>query len=110
MPGKSRFRNFFDDVLTYTPFLKMVLLLLVLWVIFSTLVYIFERGVDGSQIDSWSTALYWGVAAFSTAGIADTPASGLSMLIGGVWIVVGSAVFFGTIVATITTYFTPTGI
>ena len=27
------------------------------------------------------------------------------MLIGGVWIVVGSAVFFGTIVATITTYF-----
>ncbi|MEZ5572732.1 MAG: hypothetical protein R3E64_11985 [Halioglobus sp.] len=49
--------------------------------------------------------MYWGIAAFSTAGIADTPVSGLAKLVGGVWIVVGSMLFFGTIVATITTYF-----
>ena len=31
--------------------------------------------------------------------------SGMSQLIGGIWIVFGSSIFFGTIVATITTYF-----
>lgn len=43
--------------------------------------------------------------AFSTAGIAGTPLSGVSQIIGGVWIVLGSALFFGTIVATVTAYF-----
>jgi voltage-gated potassium channel len=45
------------------------------------------------------------VAAFSTAGIADMPTSGLALLFGGLWIVVGSVLFFGAIVATVTTYF-----
>jgi voltage-gated potassium channel len=49
--------------------------------------------------------LYWGVAAFSTAGIADTPISGTAQLVGGLWIVLGSVLFFGTIVATVTSYF-----
>jgi voltage-gated potassium channel len=67
--------------------------------------YLVERHIDGSSITSIGMALYWGIAAFSTAGIADTPISGLAQLIGGVWIILGSALFFGTIVATITTYF-----
>ena len=49
--------------------------------------------------------MYWGIAAFSTAGIADAPVSGISQIIGGLWIVLGSVLFFGTIVATVTTYF-----
>ena len=43
---------------------------------------------------------------FSTAGIADKPLTAAGKLIGGIWIVVGSVLFFGAIVATITTYFT----
>jgi hypothetical protein len=38
--------------------------------------------------------LYWGIAAFSTAGIADAPQSGVSQLVGGIWIVLGSILFF----------------
>lgn len=64
-----------------------------------------EQGVKGTTIDSYGDALYWGVAAFSTAGIADAPVSGISKLVGGLWIVLGSVLFFGTIVATVTTYF-----
>jgi voltage-gated potassium channel len=45
------------------------------------------------------------VAAFSTAGIADAPLSGVSRVIGGIWIILGSMLFFGTIIATITAYF-----
>lgn len=101
----TRFKRFIKDVADYTPFSKMVVLLIVLWLIFSSGVYLAEHGIADSTITSWGEALYWGVAAFSTAGIADTPVSGMAQFIGGVWIVVGSVLFFGAIVATITSYF-----
>jgi len=101
----NRFRRFLADVITHTPLIRMAVLLVALWMIFSAGVYLAERGVESSTIDSYHEALYWGVAAFSTAGIADTPLSGAAQLIGGLWIVIGSVLFFGTIVATITTYF-----
>jgi len=47
----------------------------------------------------------WGIAAFSTAGIADMPVNGISEIIGAIWIVLGSMIFFGAIVSTITAYF-----
>lgn len=83
----------------------MVLLLFILWLVFSTGVYLAERSVDGASVSSYGEALYWGVAAFSTAGIADTPVSSTAQFIGGLWIIIGSVLFFGTIVATVTTYF-----
>jgi len=64
-----------------------------------------ESGVPNTTITSYGEALYWGIAALSTAGIADKPQSGPSQIIGGIWIVLGSILFFGTIVATVTTYF-----
>jgi len=100
-----RFRRFLAEVISRTPLIKMVLLLVALWLSFSAGIYLAERGVEGAAIRSYGEALYWGVAAFSTAGIANTPVSGTAQLIGGLWIVIGSVLFFGTIVATITTYF-----
>jgi len=102
---KPRLKRFIEDVSTHTPFTSMVLLLIVLWLLFSSGVYLAERDVAGSAITSYGAALYWGVAAFSTAGIADTPSTGLAQLIGGLWIVIGSVLFFGAIVATVTAYF-----
>lgn len=83
----------------------MILLLFILWLIFSAGFFFAERNAEGATITSYGDALYWGIAAFSTAGIADTPQSSLSQLIGSIWIVLGSVLFFGTIVATVTTYF-----
>ena len=105
MNRNRRFNRFVKDVITQTPFLKMIFLLLVLWLIFAAGLYFAERGMEGTAITSYGHALYWGVAAFSTAGIADTPLSGVSQIIGGIWIVLGSVLFFGTIVATVTAYF-----
>lgn len=101
----SKFRRFIKDVSIHTPFTKMVILLVILWLTFSAGLYLAENKTEGATITSYGEALYWGVAAFSTAGIADTPNAGLAQLIGGIWIVIGSMLFFGTIVATITTYF-----
>ena len=101
----TRFRRFIKDISVHTPLIKMVLLLIVLWLTFSTGLYLAEKSVEGASLDSYGEALYWGIAAFSTAGIADKPTSGLAQLVGAVWIVIGSVLFFGTIVATVTTYF-----
>ena len=104
-PAHRRLRRFLGDVSIHTPFFGMVGLLILSWLLFSAALYFAERGADGSSIDSFGTALFWGIAAFSTAGIASAPVSGLAQLIGGVWIVFGSVLFFGTIVATVTAYF-----
>ncbi len=101
----SRPKRFIKDIATHTPFTKMIFLLVILWFAFSTGLYFAEIGAEGATITSYGDALYWGIAAFSTAGIADTPQSDIAQLIGAIWIVIGSVIFFGTIVATITTYF-----
>lgn len=101
----TRLKRFIKDIAVHTPFTRMVLLLFVLWLVFSTGVYLAERSVEGASVSSYGEALYWGVAAFSTAGIADTPVSSTAQFIGGLWIIIGSVLFFGTIVATVTTYF-----
>ena len=103
--ANKRFKRFILDVSVHTPFVKLVILMVILWLLFSYGIFIAEKGSDGAEIETYGQALYWGVAAFSTAGIADTPASSMAQLIGGIWIVLGSMLFFGTIVATITTYF-----
>jgi len=105
MNRNLRFDRFTKDVITQTPLLKLILLLVVLWLIFSAGLYFAERGIKGAAIASYGDALYWGIAAFSTAGIADAPLSGISKTIGGIWIILGSMLFFGTIVATVTAYF-----
>ena len=101
----ARLKRFISDISVHTPFGKMLFLLVVLWLGFAAAIYLAERGVEGSSIESYGNALYWGIAAFSTAGIADTPVSASAQLIGGIWIVLGSMLFFGTIVATVTSYF-----
>jgi voltage-gated potassium channel len=102
---QTRLKRFIKDISTHTPFTKMVFLLIALWLLFSAGLYLTERNVAGATIHSYAEALYWGVAAFSTAGIANMPASSIAQLIGALWIVIGSVLFFGTIVATVTTYF-----
>jgi voltage-gated potassium channel len=98
-------RKFASDVVVHTPILKMTFLLVILWILFSAGLYFSESGVEGTSITSYGRALYWGIAALSTAGIADMPIGGASELIGAIWIIIGSMLFFGTIVATVTAYF-----
>ncbi|NCF23709.1 MAG: two pore domain potassium channel family protein [Gammaproteobacteria bacterium] len=100
-----RFRRFIGEIINRTLFLQMVALLAILWMAFSAAIFLVERGVEGSAIRSFGDALYWGIAALSTAGIADSPVTGASKLIGGVWIIIGSVLFFGIIVSTVTAYF-----
>jgi len=100
-----RSNRFIKDLLVHTPLMKLAVLLIISWMLFAAGLYIAERGAEGTTITSYGRALYWGIAAFSTAGIADMPKTGLAEFIGAIWIVLGSMLFFGTIVSTITAYF-----
>jgi len=102
---KRRSKKFILDVVIHTPVIKMTFLLVTLWMLFSAGIYFGEQGAESTSITSYGKALYWGIAAFSTAGIADMPKSGISELIGAIWIILGSLLFFGAIVATVTAYF-----
>jgi voltage-gated potassium channel len=103
-PG-PRIGRYLHEVVTQTYLLRFVGLLVASWLLFSGAVYVAERRIEGTSIDSYGSALYWGIAAFSTAGIADAPRSGAAQLFGGIWIVLGSTIFFGIIIATVTSYF-----
>lgn len=105
MKKNYRSKKFLRDIFKHTPILKMIVLLIILWLLFAAGLYFTENGSENTTITSYGTALYWGIAAFSTAGIANAPSSGLAQFIGGVWIVLGSVIFFGTLVATVTAYF-----
>lgn len=98
-------RRYIGSMARETYIFEIGFLLAVLWLLFAAALYLSERNVPGADITSYGDALYWGIAAFSTAGIANPPMSGLAQAIGGVWIIIGSFIFFGTIVASITGYF-----
>ncbi len=101
----QRLKAFLLSVARQTPFIWMIVLLIVLWVFFASMLYVSERSAGSTVITSFGDALYWGIAALSTAGIANPPVSGVSKLVGGIWIIIGSVLFFGIIVATVTAYF-----
>ncbi|MBT8116843.1 MAG: two pore domain potassium channel family protein [Gammaproteobacteria bacterium] len=102
---KKRGKKFIRDIVIHTPVINMTFLLVMLWMLFSAGIYFGEQGAEGTSITSYGKALYWGIAAFSTAGIADMPKSGIAEFIGAIWIILGSLLFFGAIVATVTAYF-----
>ncbi|UCG74467.1 MAG: two pore domain potassium channel family protein [Chromatiales bacterium] len=100
-----RLGGYLRSVIEETYFLRFIVLLGGLWLLFAAAIFLAEQGVEGAPIQTFGQALYWGVAALSTAGIADTPVSGAAQAIGAAWILIGSVLFFGIIVASITGYF-----
>lgn len=94
-----------STILTHTPFVPMISFAAVLLLIFSTCIYFAEVGAPGSGIAHYSEALWWGVVAMTTMGTAPMPVTGAGQIVGGIWAIVGCLIFYGTIIASVTTYF-----
>ncbi len=95
----------FRGIVTQTPFLQMIILLIILWLIFAAGIYLADRNASGTTITNYGNALYCAVAAFSTAGIATMPVTMAGKVLCAIWMTLGSAIFFGAIVAGVTVYF-----
>ena len=90
----TRLTSVVNDISNHTPFTKMVLLLTLLWLIFSAGIYQSEQGVDGPSIKM-----------YGEQSVADSQVFDAGQSIGGLWVAIGSVLVFGTIVATNTGYF-----
>jgi len=102
VPGIIRFLRV---IITQTPFLPMITLVTIVWLLFSTGFYFAEHGASGSGINYYSEALWWGVVAMTTMGTAPIPVTGAGQIVGGIWAVLGCIIFYGTIIASVTSYF-----
>ncbi len=96
----------FEDIFTKTPFLPMFLTLVVLWLLFAFGMYLVERNAIGAAMTSYGESLWWALASVETMGTPYEPATTGGHIIGGIWAVLGVMVFWGTIIASVTVYFT----
>jgi len=101
VPGVVRFLRV---IVTQTPFVPMITLLTVLWLLFSAGFYFAEHGVN-EHVTSYGQALWWGLAAVETMGTPFKPLTTAGHIVGGIWAILGCMLFWGTIIASITVYF-----
>jgi voltage-gated potassium channel len=96
---------FTKDLVIHTPFLQMFILLIFVWLGLSVGIYFAEHNAEGTSILTYGDALYTALAGFSTSGIAAMPVTSWGKVFCAFMMVIGSAIFFGAIVAAITVYF-----
>ncbi|MFC1872651.1 ion transporter [Chloroflexota bacterium] len=102
IPGIIRFLL---DIIHDTPLLPMLFVLTGLWLIFSLAVYLVEGPVN-EQFHSYWYTLWWTFTAMQTQGAnSPGPVHPLGMIIGGIWSIIGTIIFFGVIVATVYSYY-----
>ena len=102
IPGILRFLL---DIVHDTPLLPLLTVLTVLWLIFSLVIYLVEGPVN-EQFHSYWYTLWWTFTAMQTQGAnSPGPVHPLGMIIGGIWSIIGTVIFFGVIIAPIYSYY-----
>jgi len=105
LPNVPAMIRFLRDVSARTPLVPLLLTLIALWLLFSLGLYLAESGVS-EQISSYGSALWWSFGAMHTMGINNPgPVTTAGMVIGGIWAIVGTVIFFGVIIAIFYAYF-----
>ena len=101
IPNVPGFIRFFWDVISETPFLPLILVLIGLWLVSALGIYLTERMVN-EQFHSYGYSLWWAFTAMQTQGAnIPGPTTSIGMLIGAIWSIVGTVAFFGVIIASI---------
>ena len=102
IPGILRF---FLDIIQDTPLIPLLLVLMAFWLVSSLGVFFAERLVN-EQFHSYGSALWWTFTAMQTQGAnSPGPITTWGILIGAVWSIIGTVVFFGVIIATFYAYY-----
>lgn len=104
LPNIPAFFRFLRDVSARTPLVPLLLTLIALWLLFSLGLYLAESGVS-EQISSYGSALWWTFAAMQTQGAA-TPVTASGRVIGLIWSIISTILFWGIILSLFYAYFT----
>ena len=93
------------DVVTHTPLIPLLLVLILLWLLASWGIYLAERSAN-EQISSYSYALWWSFTAMQTQGAnAPGPITTAGMIVGAFWSIFSTVAFFGVIIGTLYAYY-----
>lgn len=107
VPNIPAFFRFMGDLATQTPIIPIALALIILLFIFAGLIYAVESGgSEENAIDSFGDALFWCVSSAQTMGASDPLLyTTAGKVIGAIWAVLSTIMFFGAIIAGMTAYF-----
>lgn len=107
VPNMPAFFRFIGDLATQTPLVPIALALIVLLFVFAGLLYAVESGGSGvNSIESFEDALFWCISSAQTMGASDPLLYTTSgKVIGSIWAVLSTIMFFGAIIAGVTAYF-----
>ncbi|MBA7647777.1 hypothetical protein ES703_55556 [subsurface metagenome] len=105
LPNIPAMVMFLKDVSARTPLIPLLLSLVGLWLLFSFGLYLAERGVS-EQLTSYGDALWWSFGAMHTMGVNNPgPVTVVGRVIGGIWGIMGTVIFFGVIIGVFYAYF-----
>lgn len=102
LPGIFRF---LQDIMKETHFVQLIVVLVVLWLVFSAGIYVAESP-HNSQFYSYGYTLWWSFTAMQTQGAnSPGPITQLGVLLASIWSVIGTVIFFGAIISTVYSYY-----
>ena len=102
IPGIFRF---LVDVVTKTPLIPLIIILVVSWLLFSWGIYLAERSAN-EQFSSYAYTLWWSFTAMQTQGAnAPGPITAVGIIVGSIWSIFSTIAFFGVIIGTLYSYY-----
>ncbi len=107
VPNIPAFARFMGDLVIHTPLVPIIIALIILLFVFATALYFVEDGSTGENaIDSWGDSLYWCISSAQTMGASDPLLYTTGgKVIGSIWAILSTIMFFGAIIAAMTAYF-----
>ncbi len=103
-PGLPNLFQFTRQMLTETPLVIMLFVVAILTAIVAGGLFFSERNVN-DNVDTYLDTAWWAVFTMQTHGNSWRPESTIGSGIGMAWAIVGTALFYGAIIASITVYF-----
>ena len=103
-PGLPNIVQFTKQMVTETPLVIMLFVVAVLTAIVAVVLFFTERNVN-DNVDSYLDTVWWAVFTMQTHGNSWRPESSIGIGIGMAWAVIGTTLFYGAIIASITVYF-----
>jgi voltage-gated potassium channel len=107
VPSIPEFVRFMGDLATQTPLVPIILAFIILLFVFASVLFAVENGAVGEHsIDSFGDALFWCISSAQTMGASDPLLyTTAGKVIGSIWAVLSTIMFFGAIIAGMTAYF-----
>ena len=96
--------NFWKVVFTETPLLLSLSVVAFLAGVVATLIYFLERD-SNANVDGFVDAIWWTIFTMQTHGNNWRPDTFWGSVVGGAWSIIGTIIFYGAIIASVTVFF-----